>query len=126
VELFLDEDGGVAVNELAPRPHNSGHYTIDACATSQFENHLRAILGWPLGDTRLRSPAVMVNLLGRRDGPAVPAGQEAALAGPDVHLHVYGKREVRVGRKMGHLTALAPAADEALATARRAAEAITF
>jgi 5-(carboxyamino)imidazole ribonucleotide synthase len=126
VELFLGEDGEILVNELAPRPHNSGHYTLDACAISQFENHWRAVLGWPLGDPALLSPVAMANLLGARDGLATPTGLDAALALPGVHVHIYGKRDVRRGRKMGHLNALAPTPEEALARARRAAEAIVF
>lgn len=122
VELFELPDGHVLFNELAPRPHNSGHYTIEGCVTSQFENHLRAVLGWPLGPTGLRAPAaVMVNLLGRRDGPVAPGALEAALAVPGAYLHLYGKRESRVGRKMGHVTALGASLAEAEAVARRAA-----
>ena len=109
VEMFLVDDGTptgtLLVNELAPRPHNSGHFTIDACVTSQFEQQLRAVCGLPLGDVQQWKPAAMVNLLGD-----VWAGGEpdwsAALAIPDVKLHLYGKTEARPGRKMGHLTAL--------------------
>lgn len=122
VELFLLEDGTVLLNEMAPRPHNSGHYTIEACVTSQFENHLRAVLGWPLGSTVMRAPAaVMVNILGQRDGPARTDGIHAALRETDAHLHIYGKREVRRGRKMGHVTALGASVEAAEAVARRAA-----
>jgi len=106
VELFQTADG-ILINELAPRPHNSGHFSIDACHTSQFENHLRAVLGLPLGDAGLRvGAAVMVNLLGTRNGPARPAGLADALRVPNIHIHIYGKREVRQGRKMGHITGL--------------------
>ncbi|MCU0499934.1 MAG: 5-(carboxyamino)imidazole ribonucleotide synthase, partial [Anaerolineae bacterium] len=127
VELFLLADGRVLLNEIAPRPHNSGHYTIEACITSQFENHLRAVLGLPLGSTELRAPAaVMVNLLGARNGPIDPWGIRAALATPGVHLHLYGKREVRVGRKMGHITVLGESVDAAEAIARKAATEITL
>jgi 5-(carboxyamino)imidazole ribonucleotide synthase len=123
VELFALADGRVLVNELAPRPHNSGHYTIEGCVTSQFENHLRAVLGWPLGQTDLRTPAaVMVNILGRRNGPAPADALQAALAVPGAHIHLYGKREVRIGRKMGHVTALGATLAEAEAVALRAAE----
>lgn len=123
VELFQHNDGRVLVNELAPRPHNSGHYTIEACVTSQFENHLRAVLGWPLGPTAMRAPAaVMVNLLGRRAGPATPESLRAAAGVPGAHLHLYGKRESRPGRKMGHITALGASLAEAEAIARRAAD----
>lgn len=123
VELFLLADGTTLYNEMAPRPHNSGHYSIEGCVTSQFENHLRAVLGWPLGSTDMRAPAaVMVNLLGRRNGPARGDGLGAALAVPGAHLHIYGKRAVRVGRKMGHVTALGATLAEAEATARQAAD----
>jgi 5-(carboxyamino)imidazole ribonucleotide synthase len=120
VELFQLGDGTVLVNELAPRPHNSGHYTIEACETSQFENHLRGVLDLPLGSTELRAPAAMVNLLGERAGPAEPR-LERALAVEGAHVHLYGKREVRVRRKMGHVTALGRTAEEALRQARAAA-----
>ncbi|HEX2622590.1 MAG TPA: 5-(carboxyamino)imidazole ribonucleotide synthase, partial [Phototrophicaceae bacterium] len=107
VELFHLADDTVLLNEIAPRPHNSGHYTMEACVTSQFENHLRAVLGLPLGSTALRAPAaVMVNLLGNRAGETDFAGIRAALAAEGVSVHLYGKREVRPGRKMGHITAL--------------------
>jgi 5-(carboxyamino)imidazole ribonucleotide synthase len=123
VELFELPDGRVLYNELAPRPHNSGHYSIEGCVTSQFENHLRAVLGWPLGPADLRAPAaVMVNLLGRNAGPVGPGALREALAVPGAHIHLYGKRESRVGRKMGHVTALGASVAEAEATARRAAE----
>ncbi len=127
VELFALADGQVLINELAPRPHNSGHYTIEACVTSQFENHLRAVAGWPLGATALRSPAaVMVNLLGRRNGPITPTAITAALAVPGAHIHFYGKREERIGRKMGHVTALGSTLAEAEAIARQAAALVTM
>jgi 5-(carboxyamino)imidazole ribonucleotide synthase len=120
VEMFLLEDGSVLVNELAPRPHNSGHYSIEACETSQFENHLRGILGLSLGPPLLRAPsAAMVNILGTVAGPSRP-GLAAALSVPGAHLHLYDKSEVRVRRKMGHVTALAGSADEALDIAREA------
>ena len=106
VELFVTPDGRLLVNELAPRPHNSGHLTFDACLTSQFEQQLRAVCGLPLGATEQLRPAAMANLLGRawRDGEPDWA---AACAFPDVKLHLYGKNEARPGRKMGHLVALA-------------------
>ncbi|MBX0326832.1 5-(carboxyamino)imidazole ribonucleotide synthase [Oscillochloris sp. ZM17-4] len=123
VELFALADGRILFNELAPRPHNSGHYTIEACVASQFENHLRAVLGWPLAPTELRAPAaVMVNLLGRRAGPVGPNALRAALAVPGAHIHLYGKRESRVGRKMGHVTALGATLSEAEDLALRAAD----
>lgn len=121
VELFELEGGRVMVNELAPRPHNSGHYTIEACRTSQFENHLRGVLDLPLGGTNMRErAAVMVNLLGSHNGSAAPiiAG---ALAVPGAHVHLYGKREVRVRRKMGHVTTLSNTLEDALMRARHAA-----
>lgn len=122
VELFALADGRVLINELAPRPHNSGHYTIEACVTSQFEQHLRAVLGWPLGPTAMRAPAaVMVNLLGQRNGPINASAIIEALAVPGAHMHFYGKREERIGRKMGHITALANTLAEAETIARRAA-----
>jgi 5-(carboxyamino)imidazole ribonucleotide synthase len=123
VEFFLTEDGELYINELAPRPHNSGHLTIDACVTSQFEQQLRAVAGLPLGATTLRSPAAMVNLLGdiwQRGEP----DWRAACAFPNVKLHLYGKHEPRVGRKMGHLTACAASTEEARRLARAAREAL--
>jgi len=123
VELFL-VGARVLVNEIAPRPHNSGHYTIEACETSQFESHLRGVLGLPLGAVDLRAPAAaMVNLLGDRNGPAAPEVAEA-LAVPGAHVHLYGKREVRVRRKMGHVTALGATPEEAIARARAGAAAV--
>jgi 5-(carboxyamino)imidazole ribonucleotide synthase len=127
VELFLAADGAITINELAPRVHNSGHYTIEACLTSQFENAVRAALGLPLGDTRLVAPAAaMVNVLGARDAPARPAGLAAALAVPGAHVHLYGKRRSRPGRKMGHVTALGATVDEAARLAMAAASCITL
>ncbi|HEY8598720.1 MAG TPA: 5-(carboxyamino)imidazole ribonucleotide synthase [Thermomicrobiales bacterium] len=111
VELFEREDGAILLNEIAPRPHNSGHYTIEGCVTSQFENHLRAILDLPLGATDLVAPAaVMVNILGERAAPLdpTPRGLAESLAVPNAHVHLYGKRQSRPGRKMGHVTALGP------------------
>ncbi len=103
VEMFVTEDGHILVNELAPRPHNSGHWTLDACATSQFEQHVRAVVGLPLGDCERHSDATMKNLI----GSDVEAWQE--LAGePQAHLHLYGKGAPRPGRKMGHVTRLSP------------------
>jgi 5-(carboxyamino)imidazole ribonucleotide synthase len=122
VELFELADGRLLLNEIAPRPHNTGHYTIEACTTSQFENHLRAVLDWPLGAVSLVRPAaVMVNVLGRREGEASALALPAALALPGVAVHLYGKREVRPGRKMGHVTVLDDSVDAARARAERAA-----
>jgi 5-(carboxyamino)imidazole ribonucleotide synthase len=119
VELFVANGGRLYVNEIAPRPHNSGHYTIDASATDQFEQQLRAMCSLPLGSTRLLSPVAMVNLLGELWHAGEPAWA-TALAVPGVRLHLYGKSEARAGRKMGHLTCVAGTADEALAGAMRA------
>lgn len=127
VELFLGPGDQLTINELAPRVHNSGHYTIEACACSQFENHVRAVLGWPLGSAALRAPAAaMVNLLGVGPGPGWPAGLGDALEIPGAHVHLYGKESSGPGRKMGHVTALGPTPAEALAMARRAARALRF
>jgi 5-(carboxyamino)imidazole ribonucleotide synthase len=112
VEMFLTRDGRLLVNELAPRPHNSGHLTFDACVTSQFEQQLRAICGLPLGSTELLRPAAMANLLG--DLWAGDPDWAAACRFPDVKLHLYGKATARPGRKMGHLTALAETPEEAM------------
>jgi len=106
VEMFLTRSGRLLVNEIAPRPHNSGHLTIDACATCQFEQQVRSICGLPLGSPEQHRPAAMANLLGGLWQPAPPAW-ERALAQPEVKLHLYGKVDPRPGRKMGHLTALA-------------------
>lgn len=111
VEMFLTKDGQLYVNELAPRPHNSGHYTMDACVTSQFEQHLRAICGLPLGDVTLLSPVVMVNLLGDEINQIVDQINELP---PTAKLHLYGKAEVKPKRKMGHINMIAASVDEAL------------
>ncbi len=126
VELFLLERGEVLVNELAPRPHNSGHYTIEACATSQFAQHVRAVCGLPLGAPDLLRPAAMVNLLGEHRGRVRLTGVEDALADPLVSLHLYGKAESWPRRKLGHLTALGASAAEALQRARAAAAALRW
>ncbi|GEL08574.1 5-(carboxyamino)imidazole ribonucleotide synthase [Salisediminibacterium halotolerans] len=102
VEMFVTDDGFLYVNELAPRPHNSGHYTIEACETSQFEQHIRAICGLPLGPAGLLKPAVMVNILGQH----VQKAREKRDLFPDGHWHEYGKDEAKQGRKMGHVTVL--------------------
>lgn len=123
VELFELADGTLLVNELAPRPHNSGHYTIDACVTSQFENHLRAVLDLPLGSPALKRPAaVMINVLGHRKGNASASSLADALAVSEASIHLYGKQDVRPGRKMGHVTALADTLEAAAALAREAAD----
>ncbi|MCP1136047.1 5-(carboxyamino)imidazole ribonucleotide synthase [Paenibacillus polysaccharolyticus] len=118
VELFVAADGRLYVNELAPRPHNSGHYTMEACATSQFEQHVRAICGLPLGDTTLLSPVVMVNVLGEHlEGIIARTGQpdeEAMELGVIPKLHIYGKSEAKTGRKMGHVNLLCQDVEEGL------------
>lgn len=118
VELFVAADGRLYVNELAPRPHNSGHYTMEACATSQFEQHIRAICGLPLGDTTLLSPVVMVNVLGEHlEGVIERMGQsdaEAMELGVIPKLHIYGKSEAKTGRKMGHVNLLCQDVEEGL------------
>jgi 5-(carboxyamino)imidazole ribonucleotide synthase len=119
VEFFVTRDGRVLVNEIAPRPHNSGHLTIAACETSQFEQQVRAICGLPLGSPRQLAPAAMANLLGDCWKNGEP-DWAAALAVPGVSLMLYGKGEPRPGRKMGHLTALAGSVDEAIANVTRA------
>lgn len=128
VELFVLEDGRVLVNEVAPRPHNSGHLTIEASTTSQFENHARAVLGLPLGDPSLRvASACMVNVLGRTDGP-VPSNVLGATDTPapptTIAVHLYGKRTSRIGRKMGHVTATSLHPSPPYAAAASAAESI--
>ena len=116
VEFFIS-NGDLLVNEIAPRPHNSGHYTLDACMTNQFEQQVRAVCGFPLGDTTLLSPVVMINMLGDiwHDGKA-PKWQKL-LDHPNVKLHLYGKREARPGRKMGHFNVLSSNIDDALTLA---------
>ena len=117
VEFFIS-NGELLVNEIAPRPHNSGHYTLDACMTNQFEQQVRAICGLPLGETTLLSPVVMVNMLGNiwHDGKA-PKWQKL-LDHPNVKLHLYGKREARPGRKMGHFNVLSANIDDAITLAK--------
>lgn len=102
IELFVMNDGTVIVNELAPRPHNSGHYTIEACSYDQFDTHIRGIAGWPLEQPQLLSPAVMVNVLGQHVAPT----QQALVDHPQWHVHDYGKAQVKHNRKMGHITIL--------------------
>jgi 5-(carboxyamino)imidazole ribonucleotide synthase len=115
-EMFVTTSGELVVNELAPRPHNSGHFTFDACVTSQFEQQLRAVCGLPLGSTEQYAPAVMVQLLGDLWSNGEP-NWARALAVEGAKLHLYGKHEARPGRKMGHITVMAPTIDEALARA---------
>ena len=113
IELFETQGGEILVNEIAPRPHNSGHWTIEGARTSQFENHIRAVLGWPLGPTDIRAPTVSVNILGDVDEPAPASltGVDPVLESSDANLHWYGKQEVRPLRKMGHVTVTDSAAD---------------
>jgi 5-(carboxyamino)imidazole ribonucleotide synthase len=127
VEMFLTEDNKIILNEMAPRVHNSGHYTIEACECSQFENHVRAILGMPLGSTKMVAPAaVMINMLGEEQGTGYPVGIADALAVDGAHIHVYGKAATNIGRKMGHITALGETIEEAEDIANRAAKSIRF
>jgi 5-(carboxyamino)imidazole ribonucleotide synthase len=119
VEFFVLRDGRMLANEIAPRPHNSGHYTIDACVTSQFEQQARVLCGVPLGATQVHCPAVMVNLLGELWASGEPRW-EHVLRHPGAKLHLYGKAEARPGRKMGHFTVLADSGEAALAVALQA------
>lgn len=127
VEMFLTKDNQIILNEMAPRVHNSGHYTIEACECSQFENHVRAILGMPLGSTKMISPAaVMINMLGEEQGTGYPVGIEEALKVSGAHIHVYGKSTTSIGRKMGHITALGDTIEDAEYIANSAAKCIRF
>jgi 5-(carboxyamino)imidazole ribonucleotide synthase len=121
VEMFVTRQGKILINEIAPRPHNSGHHTIEACITSQFEQHLRAILNLPLGNTSLLSAAAMINLLGEKNhhGTAVYSGISEALQLGHVHVHLYGKKTTRPFRKMGHATITAKTASEAITIAEK-------
>ncbi len=133
IELF-EVDGDILVNEVAPRPHNSGHWTIEGAVTSQFEQHVRAVLGWPLGSTRLRTPTVSANVLGTVDSPreARLGGVDAVFSEPGAALHWYGKHEVRPLRKMGHVTLVGDAGESEedteslLARAREIRGGLTF
>ena len=126
VEFFWLEDGRLVVNEMAPRPHNSGHWTMDGCDVSQFELQVRAMAGLPLVAPRQHSPAVMLNLLGDlwfdADGRGRTPDWPAILALPGTHLHLYGKLSARPGRKMGHLNITGATAQQVRATAQQAAE----
>jgi 5-(carboxyamino)imidazole ribonucleotide synthase len=116
IEFFLTNDQKLLINEVAPRPHNSGHHTIDSCYTSQFEQHIRGILGLPLGSTKIKTPAVMLNLLGEANytGPAFYEGLDKCLSMEGVKLHLYGKKITKPFRKMGHATVLADDLEKAL------------
>jgi len=123
VEMFENAEGELLVNELAPRVHNSGHYTIEACQTSQFENHIRSILGISLGSTKLIHPSsVMVNILGEDEGQGWPSGLLASIQSPDCYLHWYGKLESKIGRKMGHVTSVGSDLNQCRNAARQAVE----
>jgi 5-(carboxyamino)imidazole ribonucleotide synthase len=126
VEFFIDRKGEVLVNEISPRPHNSGHHTFESAITSQFEQHLRAILNLPLGSTRLKMPSVMINLLGEPgfEGQVKYEGLTESMAIEGVKVHLYGKKITRPFRKMGHVTVLAPSVEEALAKADKVKELI--
>lgn len=127
IEMFLTTDGEVLVNEIAPRVHNSGHYTTEACRTSQFEQHIRAICGLPLGDTSLVVPAaVMINILGERNGPTNLKGLSEALSIPETSVHLYGKSPTKIDRKMGHITSTGKTIEEARERANQARKAITL
>ncbi|WP_296591742.1 5-(carboxyamino)imidazole ribonucleotide synthase [Methylophaga sp.] len=116
VEFFVSKQGEIIANEIAPRPHNSGHYTLDACRTSQFEQQVRMLCGLPAGSPKLISPVVMINLLGDVWGNSQP-DWDKLLNKPDIKLHLYGKREARAGRKMGHFNVLADTTDLAMQSA---------
>lgn len=122
VEMFVTNDNDILINEVAPRPHNSGHYTIEGCVTSQFENHIRAVVGLPLGSTDLISPTVMINLLGEvgYNGNAIVEGLDKALSLKGVALHIYGKTQTKPKRKMGHITVTANSISKAKEIAEQA------
>ncbi|OGK18149.1 5-(carboxyamino)imidazole ribonucleotide synthase [Candidatus Roizmanbacteria bacterium RIFCSPLOWO2_12_FULL_40_12] len=127
IEMFLTKKGNVLINEIAPRVHNSGHYTIEACITSQFEQHIRAVTGLPLGSTEMKVPAaVMINILGERTGPSKLKGLKKTLTIPQVFVHVYGKMETKIDRKMGHITALGKNIKDAYKKARLARKYISI
>jgi 5-(carboxyamino)imidazole ribonucleotide synthase len=125
IEMFLKDNDTIIVNELAPRVHNSGHYTIEGCFTSQFENHIRAVLSLPPGNTDMViKSAVMINILGERDGKAEIKGLSGLLKHDNVYLHLYGKEETRKERKMGHITVLGEDLYDAVRTAEQCREAV--
>jgi 5-(carboxyamino)imidazole ribonucleotide synthase len=121
VEMFITKNNEILVNEMAPRPHNSGHHTIEANMTSQYEQHLRAIMDWPLGDTSIIKPSVMLNLLGHKDysGTAILEGLDEVLKISGVKPHWYGKNITKPYRKMGHITILGDTIDEVLQKAEK-------
>ncbi len=121
IEMFLTKDHKVLINEIAPRVHNSGHYTTEACATSQFEQHIRAITGLPLGKPDMVVPAaVMVNILGERLGPVDVQGMDKVLAIPGAYVHIYGKKETKPERKMGHITVIGDKIEDVIKKAEKA------
>jgi 5-(carboxyamino)imidazole ribonucleotide synthase len=126
IEFFLDSNGNVLVNEMAPRPHNSGHHTIEANSTSQYDQFLRAIMGWPLGETNSILASVMVNLLGEEGytGEAIYEGLEEILSLEGVKVHLYGKKNTKPYRKMGHVTILSSSLSKALETGRKVKDTI--
>ena len=127
VEMFLTNENQILINEIAPRPHNSGHYTIEACFTSQFENTIRAVCNLPLGSPDMITPAAaMVNLLGKRNGIGIPDDVTELLRHKKVWVHLYNKKKSRIGRKMGHITALGTNQPEAMNRAQSAADAIVW
>lgn len=127
IEMFLDMKDNVLINEIAPRVHNSGHYTIEGCVTSQFEQHIRAIANLPLGNTDLTSKViVMKNILGEKNGNGIPFGIEKALKIPGVSIHIYGKKKSRPQRKMGHITVIGNNINESLQKANRARKMISI
>jgi 5-(carboxyamino)imidazole ribonucleotide synthase len=121
VEFFIDSKGEVIVNEMAPRPHNSGHHTIESIITSQYEQHLRAILNLPLGSTKIKLPSVMLNILGEKnyEGPVFYEGLTESMAIEGVKIHLYGKKTTKPYRKMGHVTILASSLECALEKAEQ-------
>jgi 5-(carboxyamino)imidazole ribonucleotide synthase len=124
VEMFVTKEGEILVNEIAPRPHNSGHHSIEANFTSQFEQHLRAVMNWPLGNTELRCPAAMINLLGEEGftGPVLVEGKDQVMAEKGVYIHLYGKKITKPFRKMGHVTLLDDNVDNLKKRAQRIKE----
>ena len=127
IEMFVTHDGEILINEIAPRVHNSGHHTIESSTTSQFEQHIRAITGMPLKDTTMKiAHAVMINILGDRNGPVQLSGVSEAEALPGVFVHIYDKIETRYERKMGHVTVVAKTAKEAMKLAKRARSMISI
>lgn len=127
IEMFLTKSGQILVNEIAPRVHNSGHYTTEATRTSQFEQHIRAISGLPLGDTSMVVPAaVMINILGERDGPTNLEGLSEALSVSETSVHLYGKSPTKIDRKMGHITSTGKTIEQARERARKTRKALSI